>query len=507
MRRLFVCLLLLIVTTVVQAQDGDNLLRDPGFENTAMKVVVSNDGEGVSFAVNQDWNGWYTESPRTADWQNRIPNGTGRNNAGFGFVRSGNRSMELSRGFATFTAAIYQSVSAPAGSTVTGSAWYVMDLSDGASSQARVGIDPNGGSNPYDSDIVWSSWGGNQYASNGFRQLSVSTTATGDAVTIFLFATQTVPSESNGIFWDDASIVITGQAAAPTSQPQQPVNTAVPAATRAPIVTAAPGSDGAVVHVVQSGETLSSIAQAYGMTVDSVLALNPEITDARLIITGQRINIWLGEGVEPPATTIPATATSAVAQPPATLPSGTTNISIATFTPPPITQAAVDAQNLLGESGTVCVNMIEDANINANIEDDSSALAGGIITLRNFDTGEELGSYITTGERDHHCFQNVPIGMYTASAIAPDGYGLTTSPELRLRVFDDSSVNAIFGAALGVENAPIQIDDNQPDGLVEVSTEGSTNVLIQNIGWVIFGLAGLTLFTGMLAVFVLNRRD
>ena len=89
---------------------------------------------------------------RKADQQVRgsfsLPNGTGRNNAGFGFVRSGNRSMEISRGFSTFTAAIYQTVTVPENSNVRGSAHIVMNIAgdnaNSASSTARVGIDPTG---------------------------------------------------------------------------------------------------------------------------------------------------------------------------------------------------------------------------------------------------------------------------------------------------------------------------------------------------------------------------
>ncbi|PJF22052.1 MAG: hypothetical protein CUN56_07945 [Phototrophicales bacterium] len=508
MRRLFVCFISLIVIGI-HAQDGENLLRDPGFENTAMKVVVTSEGEGVTFAVNQDWNGWYTESPRTADWQNRIPNGTGRNNAGMGFVRSGNRSMELSRGYATFTAAVFQTVSVPAGSVVTGSAWYVMDLSEGASAQARVGIDPNGGTNPYDSDIAWSSWGGNQLASSGFRQLSVSTTATGESVTLFLFATQTVPSAQNGIFWDDASLVITGQAVQPTqpSQPDQPVNTPVPASTRAPVVPVTPAADGSIIHIVQSGETLSAIAQAYGLTVEDILPLNPDITNPRLIFTGQRINIRLAEGATVPSTPVSQTNTPQIAPPPATLPGGVNNIVAATFTLPPVAQADADANNMT-QTGEICVNTYEDTNINNKIDVSEVPLAGSTITLLQRETGETVMQHTTTGERDNFCFQDLQSMGYIVVASVPEGYGFTTSSSFQVELTPGASFTLLFGAAQGVQST-LSATNPTSSALIETSTQDSNNetsVLIQNIGLIIFGLAALTLFTGMLAVYVLQRR-
>jgi len=45
------------------------------------------------------------------------------------------------------------------------------------------------------------------------------------------------------------------------------------------------------VHVVVAGDTLSEIARAYGTTVPSLLAANPQITDPRLIRVGEEIVI------------------------------------------------------------------------------------------------------------------------------------------------------------------------------------------------------------------------
>lgn len=44
-------------------------------------------------------------------------------------------------------------------------------------------------------------------------------------------------------------------------------------------------------HDVQSGDTLSGIANQYGTDVDSLLAANPQITDPNMILVGQRIQI------------------------------------------------------------------------------------------------------------------------------------------------------------------------------------------------------------------------
>jgi len=300
---------LLISTAGTSAQTGNNLLQDPGFEDTNMKVVAQSTEEGVTFSVNAAWEGWYTETPRNAEWQNQIPFGTGRNNAGFGFVRSGNRSMEISRGFSTFTAALYQTVTVPAGANVQGSAWAVVNISgdnsENANSTVRVGIDPTGGSNPLSSNVVWSNTVVNPFASNGFRQMSVNATANGTRVTLFLWSTQTVPTEGNGVYWDDASLR-TGGPGGPSGSNPTPAGTVDPNATAVPTVQPAPPTavaavpfvnpqpeqnDGSIIHTVQEGDTLSSIAVAYGVPTDEIRQLNPEIGQGRFLTIGQQLVI------------------------------------------------------------------------------------------------------------------------------------------------------------------------------------------------------------------------
>ncbi len=53
-------------------------------------------------------------------------------------------------------------------------------------------------------------------------------------------------------------------------------------------------------HVVQSGETLFGIAQRFGTTVNAILAVNPSITNPNLIFPGQRICIPTGPVPPPP---------------------------------------------------------------------------------------------------------------------------------------------------------------------------------------------------------------
>jgi LysM repeat protein len=304
-RLLKISCLLIIVFGVMFVQSGNepalaqtNLLVDPGFENGTFKVVADRSGsEGVLCTVPADWNGWFTETPRNAEWQNRVPVCTGQTDIGNSFVRSGNRSHEFSRGQATFTAAIYQTVSVAVGTNLVGQAYYVMDVGTGSTAQVRVGIDPNGGTSPFDSDIIWSSWGGVRRNTDGFGPLTVNATATGTSVTLFIYTTQSFPtagaSDPNKVFIDDASLVAggtggvapagTGTAAVPPTATPVPVlvaNFVAPQGTQ---------DDGSIVHTVVEGDTLAAIATAYRVSIESLRELNPDIGRGSFLFIGQRI--------------------------------------------------------------------------------------------------------------------------------------------------------------------------------------------------------------------------
>ncbi|MEQ8673984.1 MAG: LysM peptidoglycan-binding domain-containing protein [Aggregatilineales bacterium] len=570
----FIMGLLSVMISATGAQDTTtttgNLLSDPGFEFEGVwKRVATGSAEGdggTTFNVAPSWEGWYTESPRSASWQNRLPNGFPRSNAGFGFVRSGNRSQEIARGEATFTAAVYQSVAVPEGTNVIASAWFVMNIAGAeaanANSQARVGIDPNGGSNPFDVDVVWSDWGRNQLSSNGFRQLTVSATSTGTAVTIFLYATQTVPTEGNGIYWDDASVTI-GGAGGTAGGGQNVSGTPIVAATLvptapplAPFVNAQGASnDGSIIHIVQAGDTLDAISVAYGVPRDEIVALN-NLASIRFLSIGQEIIIRPpqantsnntdeeetdDEGDEADATpTRRATSTRTSQQSSSTDDEEDTVATEevaeteevvetdevddeptveptetpipATSTPAPTAPVAVadTSQNVdpSAQLGVVCVTLFEDVNMNRIQDQDELYLAGGQIELNT--DGTTVGAIATDDTPDPLCFDELEVGEYIALASAPSGYGLTTSDQLRLRVQPGSTLNVAFGAAEGVTVAEVpEADANDLAQEVAVDStpeEDDNSDLLAISGLIVFGLAGLTLIGGLGAMLLLRRR-
>lgn len=61
------------------------------------------------------------------------------------------------------------------------------------------------------------------------------------------------------------------------------------------------GTDGGYfIYIVARGDTLRIIANRFGTTVDSLLAANPDITNANVIYEGQRIKVYSGPVTPPP---------------------------------------------------------------------------------------------------------------------------------------------------------------------------------------------------------------
>lgn len=77
----------------------------------------------------------------------------------------------------------------------------------------------------------------------------------------------------------------------PTFTPQPPTPTAV-APTSTPVATVTPSpSPTFIPYVIQPGETLRTIARSHGVTLQAILAANPDITDSHLVKAGQTILI------------------------------------------------------------------------------------------------------------------------------------------------------------------------------------------------------------------------
>ncbi|MBI5958009.1 MAG: LysM peptidoglycan-binding domain-containing protein [Chloroflexi bacterium] len=150
----------------------------------------------------------------------------------------------------------------------------------------KVGIDPSGGTDPLSSSVRWSA---EVAPYDQWAEIKVSATAQETTVTVFLYMIQTKGLAINEVYWDKASLVPTTGTEGDAGE----VPFVVPQGVR---------PDGSIVHIVQGGDTLWSIAYAYisyDVTVDTIAALNGLKPNARYLQLGQELLILPPGSVDP----------------------------------------------------------------------------------------------------------------------------------------------------------------------------------------------------------------
>jgi hypothetical protein len=317
--------------------------------------------------------------------------------------------------------------------------------------------------------------------------------------------------------------------------------------------------------VVSAGDTIDSIAVAYGTNRAEILALNPTITNPTIIRLGQEILIQEAgpsadegdttssdesdeeeapvEGInleaevedEPdaePRTTseldeeteaveVASAETEAEAETSAEnteneAPAPTPTVSTATLTPAPVVSVAdgnvIPASDPSSLAAVVCVAMFDDANKNRIMEPQESLLPGGSIRLSNVADGAEIGVIDTDGVSEPHCFEELALGTYVAAAQAPADYGLTSPDQLRVVAVAGSRLDVNFGAAQGVEvvAAPPADSGAEVNEASVADDNAAQDSALQDIfgisGLVIFGLAAVVLVAGVGLTLFMRRR-
>ena len=320
-----------------------NLLVDGDFE--APSPWPWQDGIG-EVQIAPGWRGWYVDVTQVPSYVQRPVNCEDgsyahcywmrpefRDNTAASFanrVRSGIRSQKYFSYGRMHEGGLYQRVGGiKAGSlmrfTIYLQAWQCFnedkcgkygEISDApADMHLRVGIDPYGGTDPFSANIIWSR---EQPAFDRWVQFSVEAKAAGQAVTVFTHSRPEwdVARTNNDVYLDDArlEVVESGTVSAASVTPGTPTPTITP------LPTPTPRPDGAVVHVVQAGDTLFGIARQYGVSLDDLYRLN-RLTPESIIELGQTLVVKTATATAaPPTVTYTPSATPTVVPPTPTLP-------------------------------------------------------------------------------------------------------------------------------------------------------------------------------------------
>jgi LysM repeat protein len=489
------------------AQAGTELLTNPGFEGISCRAgskppecldnwsnSANHDGSthGNIFTP-QGWVTWWREGgdygqpevktiPNVAPFTGELPR-----------IRSGYYAVLLFTYYRLQETGLYQVVTGLVpGATVQFSAyghgWSCnsddrpgYSCGDPWNQVFQVGIEPNGLADPFSASIVWST---EQTSPDTYHLIGPITAQVGPggSVVVYLRSKTKWMYEHQDAYWDDASLVYVGEPAAPTSAPPPVAQQAAQAGPPpTPRPTPTPRPDGAIVHIVEPGDTVFGLALTYGVDVDQLRRLNAgSIGAGDLIVVGQELMI------SPP-----------LVQPTAVPPAE------------PTAEADLVAAVAAAPAGaSICVLAYHDRN-GDTFRNDAAAeelLPGVELTVA--DATGVLARYTSDGINEPHCF-SFPSGTYRVIQTAPAGYVASGQAEQTVTVADGASLLLQFGSVGdGEGRASDETAGTAPTTGEESSgtAEGSTATRVLTTVAKISGLLVLLLAVGMAVLFVLSRR-
>ncbi len=490
-------------------QDGTNLLANPGFEGITCDADSDAgwcDGNWTRDTFNgsiwgeiyspQGWVSFWSEGTNPADsgWPYGRPEcHVIRNQHGYvgppARIRSGKYSVKQFGFFRAIDSGLYQVVtSLSSGATVQASAYghaWSCDNSKDAYSCGdqfqmlfRVGIDPNGGTDPWSPNIVWASG----YSYDEFRKIGPVEAQVGEAGTITVFLRETAKwrYKHNDVYWDDASLVYTTPPQTPTNTPLPPPPTPTYGPSPTPRPTPTPRPDGAVVHIVESGDTLSGIALMYNVSLDQIRRLNASaLGGSDIIIPGQELVISIPSETPTP-TPLPA---------------------------PPTAEPSSSGSPTTG-GASICVLAYHDRNGNTFRDDEATEelLPNAEFSVAN--ASGVVARYTSNGVSEPYCFPELATGAYRVIQTAPPGYMSSGPAEWQVAAAEGPSLDILFGNVRSegpvspggtTEPTPMGEENDGSDG---GSTFGRIFATVAKTS----GILVLILAAGVAVLFFLNRR-
>ena len=343
-------------------------------------------------------------------------------------------------------------------------------------------------------------------------------TATAETMTVWIEVASKDPYINNGFFIDGLSLVaLDAVAPVPAAGGGTGVVAQPAGPTPVPPPTPTPRADGAVVHVVQPGDSFWGLAIQYA----GVMQLPPE----EAVRTIQELNnnpTVINPGQE--LIIVPPNSSAAVAPPPAeeTPEAEAEAETDETETETAEEEAAVaeepeatsEPEETVSVTNGICVNAFHDLNADGLRDPDSEPLlANAAITV--FQGGRTVASYVTDGESAAYCFENLPPDTYQVQVFPPAGYQATTPESWAILV----SEGVIIPVAFGLEEAPeavAVVADAAPADEVEMATVEETAVSpdpapesanggLANVSGIILIAAAVMVMLAGVGVYLLRR--
>lgn len=520
-----------------QAIAQENLLTNPGFEGGYFNQ------DGIpEIAVPNGWRMHWLDGqtfprsngaaarPETVVWNIK----DAPENEQTLFFRDGSFALKIFKGWAPVYAALSQDVTGlEVGRKYRLAAPIFIDIVEDYSSgkkapadldagQVRLGASPTGAAAWLDEDNI--NYSGLWTAGTispfylAYPVFIHDFTATSENMTVWVEMGSKQPYINNGFFIDGLSLTALDEVDPNVSAGSgSSSNAGVPVVsgpTSTPGPTATPRSDGAVIHVVQSGDTFWSLAIQYaptmGLTAEEALVTIPELNNNPAFFNpgDELIIVPPGEiaAPEPTPEATPEEAESAEEPVEEPTPEEPAAEEVAAK---PIAETANDSQMTNG----VCVIVYEDKDGDAvYFIENENLLPNAAVSL--FKDGKSEASFVTDGINEPFCFENLAAGTYQVQVFPPAGFQATTPESWAVAI----SEGVIIPVTFGLESAPqevadvsateVPVDDaseaSAEDTETAVSPEEESGGLGNFSGLLLIGAAFIVLLAGA-GVFLLRR--
>jgi hypothetical protein len=421
-------------------------------------------------------------------------------------VRSGSRAAQYFSFWSTHKAGLRQTVTVPENAVVTFSVWgtsWITEsdnstVSDGsATPNMRIGIDPTGGTNPYSPAVVWS---GFQQTKDIYGLFSLEVQAQGAQVTVFTFAAPDVNPNSpdygfkhTDIYWDDASLTA-GEGAPPPAPvtvsggggTSNTGNTGVAASNPNPYVlppTSTPNAEGVIYSVVQSGDSVWSIAAKAGITLDEILELN-NLGTGGFVSVGDLLIVGYGDPPGSEEVVEEAAEEATQAEPTATPEPATT------------TQVVETAETAEQSGASICLSAYNDVNQNGARDEGEPLRSAVAFTIS--DVEKVVSNYVTDGASEPFCIEGLAPGNYQITRSIRSGEVTTNESAQSLILAAEESKTIEFGSYQD-SNAVAQLEiSSQGDG-----SAASNNLAGSAVGDSGGGISGIFIAAVVIAVLLL----
>ena len=206
------------------------------------------------------------------------------------------------------------------------------------------------------------------------------------------------------------------------------------------LLQAQPEDDADLVHTVTAGDTLISIAHAYGVTLEQLLTLN-DLNPEALLQIGQRLLV-----IRAPEFAAEVGAPDAVAgAAPETETAVGGNVESGDLPPAPVAAAAAPMRDPADISPQLCFAVYRDDNQNGMREPGEELLRDATIRLLDAKDVEQL-RYTTDGATEPYCQRLQERKLYTIEGSAPPGFGLTSASRLRIEALPIPPLEPASGA-------------------------------------------------------------